>query len=283
MGTYIDITVPSSSGRDFFPAAEKEIARVEKLLDLKSGPVLRLNNGESVSDSELFYLLSEAMDAWVRTKGLFDITIEPVLEEWGFSPKSSSRKIPERKSLERALLKVGLDKIKISHDHIYLNGARINFGAMGKGYLLQRIEMLLKKHEINNALVDAGGDILALGTKNGRPWKIGIRDPFSDGVGAIVDLSGLSIATSGDYENTFLSNGKRYHHIINPKTGMPASRRQVTVINGNPLHADIYSTAFMLVQMNDIKSIAEKLHLGIMSIDENGQIWTNKIFRQFVK
>lgn len=283
LGTYIDVTIPEKSRDRVFPLIEEEMKNVEKLLDLKTGPAADLNKYGKIKNSGIAGLLRYAERAFEKTDGFFDVTVEPVLRIWGFSPVSSRKRVPSVKEIRNALKKVDFRRLKINGNEILTNGTKVNFGSMGKGYLLLRIRSVLKKQQIKNALIDAGGDILAVGKGKRGKWKIGIRDPFSDGISGIVELSNLTIATSGDYENLFVKDGEKYHHILNPKTGRPAKKHQVTVIAADPVTADIYSTAFMLMENKSAFATAETLGIGVMIVDERGKVWKNKIFCRYEK
>jgi len=283
LGTYIDVTIPGKSSSAVFARVEEEMENVEKLLNLKSGPTAELNKTGRVKNGELAELLRFADSASEKTDGFFDVTIEPVLRSWGFSPVRSRKRVPSEKEIKETLKKVDFRKLKIDGSEILANGTEVNFGAMGKGYLLRRIKGILENHKIKNALVDAGGDILVMGKGKRGKWKIGIRDPSSNGISGIVELTDTAVATSGDYENFFEKSGKKYNHILSPKTGRPAKKHQVTVIAADPVTADVYSTAFMLMENKTALEIAEALGLGVMLVDEKGKVWKNKIFYRFEK
>jgi len=278
LGTYIDVTIPEKSGGRLFPLIEEEMKNVEKILNLKTGATADLNKSGKIKNFGIAELLRYAEEAFEKTDGFFDVTVEPVVRIWGFSPVSSRERVPSVKEISAALKKVDFRRLKINGNEILTNGTKVNFGSMGKGYLLLRIIKILKSQRIKNALVDAGGDILAVGKGKKGKWKIGIRDPFSDGISGIVEIMNLAVATSGDYENFFEKDGEKYHHILNPKTGLPAKKHQVTVIAADPVTADIYSTAFMLMENKSALVIAETLGIGVMIVDERGKVWKNKIF-----
>ena len=282
-GTYIDVTIPEKSAAAVFSRIEEEMKNVEKLLNLKSGPTAELNKTGRVKNGELAELLRFAVDASEKTGGIFDVTIESVLLLWGFSPVSSGHRDPSEKEIKDALKKVDFRRIKINGDTVSAPGTKVNFGSMGKGYLLLRIRRILENYRIKNALVDAGGDILAMGKGKRGKWKIGVRDPFSNGISGVVELTNLSASTSGDYENFFEKDGKKYNHILTPKTGLPAKKHQATVISADPLAADVYSTAFMLMENKTALEIADALGLGVMMIDERGKVWKNRIFCRYEK
>ena len=120
---------------------------------------------------------------------------------------------------------------------------KIDLGGIAKGFALDCAIKKLKEHNINNCLINAGGQVYALGDKLGKPCKIAIKDPRQPGISGTLELNNQSVSTSGDYEQFFLKNGKRYCHIIDPKTGYPADTQifSVTVIANDGLTADALS------------------------------------------
>ncbi|MCD6413293.1 MAG: FAD:protein FMN transferase [Elusimicrobia bacterium] len=278
-GTYIDVTLPAKTDGEVFDKIENEIKRCDNLLNIKTGLAAELNRKGSLKNRELGNLIEVCREANRNTNGLFDLTVEPVLKLWGFSPESETKKVPTEKELADALQEEGMGKIKIRNGEIFTNGATLNFGGVGKGYLLSRIEIILKKEKIENALIDAGGDILAIGKRGRKAWKIGVKNPTGSGILCILSLSNLSVSTSGDYENFFETKGKKYSHIINPKTGKTAQEHQVTVISPDPVVADIYSTAFMLMKPEKAVELADKMKMGVLIVNKSGKIFKNKIFQ----
>ncbi len=280
-GTYIDVSLPAGTPPQIFSEIKNEIKRCDHLLNIKTGLAGELNKNGRLKNKELASLIEICEKANKNTNGLFDITIEPVLKLWGFSPESKEKQVPTKKKLEKALMKTGIQRIKIQDDEIFTNGATVNFGGAGKGYLLSRISLILKKEKIKNALIDAGGDILAVGNHGGKPWKIGVKNPLGGGILCVLSLSNLSASTSGDYENFFKSKGKKYTHIINPKTGKTTRKHQVTVISSDPLEADIYSTSFMLMKSEKAEALADRMGMGILIVGEDGKVIKNRIFQNY--
>ena len=130
---------------------------------------------------------------------------------------------------------------------------QLDFGAFGKGYGIDLAIEKLRKMGIENAIVNAGGDLRAIGSRSGTPWRIAIRRPSGAGVlGVIKTDSDESIFTSGDYERNFVWQGVRYHHIIDPRTGYPAKGvSSVTVIHTDATTADAAATALFVAGMKD--------------------------------
>jgi len=275
-GSFIEVTLPACDS-SLFEDVEKIVKQTHFLLDISSGISAKLNRQGKIKNPQLAELIKKTAEVSEITDGLYDITVEPILKIWGFSPVSKGRKIPPKEEIKKALKKVGWHKIKIKGDLIFTNGCEVNFGSCGKGFLEEQLKNFFAEKKVSFALVDAGGDVLCFGRKK---WKIGIRDPFSKGIFGVIEVQNKSVATSGGYENYFEFQGKKYSHIFNPKTGYPVKtdRVQVTVISQSPLFADIFATVFMLLDEKKIDEISQEFNLGYLIIYENGKIRQNKVF-----
>ncbi len=282
-GTFIDISLSGCADEKIFGLLEDEIKRCDNLLNVRAGITEELNRKGFVESAELAALIKRIGLAHEETDGLFDPTVEPVLKVSGFSPvsKKSGRAAPPT-VLKKALSEVGFGRIKIKDAFISTGGARLNFGGCGKGYLLEKLSETLKDNGINNALINAGGDILAMGKNGGKPWRIGVRGPGEKSFTYIIALTDAASATSGDYENFFIDGGKKYSHIINPSTGRSSGKRQVTLICREPLEADIYATAFMLMETEKAIRKADALGMGLMIYAPDGEVVSNEIFRNYL-
>jgi thiamine biosynthesis lipoprotein len=129
-------------------------------------------------------------------------------------------------------------------------GMRAHLGGIGKGYAIDKGIAILRRAGFHDFMIQSGGDLYAAGTKDGKPWRIGVQDPRGPAgqMFAFVDLSDSTFSTSGDYERFFMKDGRRYHHIIDPKTGMPAQGcRSVTILAPNATLADGLSTGVFLL------------------------------------
>ncbi len=167
---------------------------------------------------------------------------------------------------------------------LHLNGIRmsssnpavqLNFGAFAKGYAIDLSMAYLKSQGVQHAIINTGGDLKAIGQHGKRPWRIGIQHPRRPGIVASLETQGEeSIFTSGDYERYYIHNNKRYHHILDPRTGYPAAHSQsVTVIHHNSALADAAATALFVAGPDEWYALAKKLKLTqVMLIDQQGQI-----------
>ncbi|MGD0336375.1 MAG: FAD:protein FMN transferase [Candidatus Omnitrophota bacterium] len=251
MGTFVQVTSPEKEAPEIVFA---EIRRIEALLNRykEDSEISRLNKiGRLRVSHETFLVVKKAKEFWAISEGAFDITVAPLVDIWGFNRKDFH--IPEPGLIKKNLALVGSDKIILHEEEDMVEfktpGTRIDLGAIGKGFAIDSAVRKLKEHNIHSCLINAGGQVYALGTKYGLPWRIGVISPRKNGVRDLLKLTGKSVSTSGDYEQYFVKEGKRYSHIFNPKTGYPADSGviSVTVIADDGLTADALSTAIFVL------------------------------------
>ena len=173
-------------------------------------------------------VLEFSMDMAERTEGVFDPTIEPLVNLWGFGP-NGQRQVPSPADISNTKKRVGFQKV--AHDSKQMrvmfveDGMELDFSASAKGFGVDKIAEFLNKRRIANYMVEIGGEIRTRGTKNGKPWQIAIEVPDPDlskkSIQKIMPLTNISAATSGSYRNFFMQDGKGYSHTINHVTGKP--------------------------------------------------------------
>jgi len=211
---------------------------------------------------------------------LFNPAVGKLIALWGFNNGEHDTGIPPDDDAILALVKAKpmISDIEIKGIQIKSNNAdvNLNFGAIAKGYGIKREIDMLKSIGINNAIINAGGDLHAIGMNNNRPWRIGIKHPRGKNqVLAYVELQNdEAVFTSGDYERFFEYEGKRYHHIIDPRTGYPATGTQsVTVIHSDPTVADAAATALFIAGPKDWQQIAKNMGIKhVLLVDSKGKI-----------
>jgi thiamine biosynthesis lipoprotein len=240
MGTFWEIETPGVPASDAMAAAFAEIHRLDGLLShyQPDSAISRLNRtGCLQGQPEVASLLARSMAYSQESAGAFDVTVAPLVELWGF--KHMQPHVPSPAELANARQTVGWQRIHVQGADIALDaGTRVELGAIGKGYALDRAIAILTKHGIRRARIDAGGQQRLLGT-----WTIGILHPRKDGILGQVTVTDGSISTSGDTERFFIHRGKRYNHLIDPRTGYPTSEwPSVTVIAPDGETADALST-----------------------------------------
>jgi thiamine biosynthesis lipoprotein len=251
MGTFVEVTSPYKEALDI---VFKEFQRIENLLS-KYNPdseVSRLNKfGKLRVSPETFYVIKKSQEFYQQTNGAFDITVASLVDLWGFTDKKYT--LPDKEDIKKTLEFVGSDKIILHEENNLVEfktpGMKIDLGAIAKGYALDCAIKKLKENNLKSCLINAGGQISALGDKFGKPWRIAIRDPRTNDFKGYLEVKDKSVATSGDYEQYFVKDNQRYSHIFNPKTGYPADSDviSVTVIAQDGLTADALSTAIFVL------------------------------------
>jgi thiamine biosynthesis lipoprotein len=223
-------------------------------------------------------------------QGMFDLTILPIKELWGFGEDAVKKEIPSHDTIQSALEKINYKKINIEKEKNLVlfkdNGVVIDVGGIAKGFVLREIGKLLDLYSINDYLVVAGGDIIASGTKpEGNKWCIGIQHPRhpEKPLGSFKFDRG-SVVTSGDYERFWIKDGRRYHHIFNPSTGYSCNKNQsLTVWGMDPVIVDVLSTGLFCFSRDSIlRFIEERPLLECLVVDSSGTIgissgWSDKI------
>jgi len=289
MGTYYIINIVDIPPRLNLEFIKKEIKKT--LLQANSilsnwdekSEISLLNNNQRIGafkiSNELKEVLKNANIINLKSEGYFDITLDPLIELWGFGYKKEKlEKIPADHEINKTLLLINQKKfVNIDEDknEIYKKNKflKLNLSAIGKGYGIDLIGRKLDALGLNNYLINIGGDLLTKGyNKKKQDWIIGVENPKLEEkmIKEIVNVTNKGIASSGDYKNFFMSNGKRYSHIINPKTGKPISHRtkSVTVISHNATYADGWATALLAMGREKGLILAEKEKLAVLFIDE---------------
>ena len=226
--------------------------------------------------AEVFEMLEISKQYTTLTDGAFDITIGPVMDLWGFGGKNPA--IPQQTKLDKTLQLVDSNSLILDSANrtVFLKkaGMKLDLGAIAKGYATEKALAIIRRHGITSALIDAGGNIRVLGrSPRNSPWKIGVKAPRkTDEIAAVLSLEDSSAVTSGDYYRFFEANGKRMHHILDPKTGQPAGHSMsVTVVTRDATVADILSTAFFVLEPGKALQLANKLKVELLIITADGK------------
>ncbi|WP_283151051.1 FAD:protein FMN transferase [Silvimonas soli] len=196
--------------------------------------ITRLNNafamGEAAqADPEMVAILQQAKGYAERSDQLFNPAIGDLVAAWGFHNDTFAPVLPDPDKIRQLVaMKPTLDDLQFDGPNVSSTNPDVNIDLGGfKGFALDRAAAYLRKHHMYNALINIGGNVLALGKKGDTPWKVGLQHPRKPGAMAVITLGdGESIGTSGDYERYFEVDGKRYCHLIDPRTGWPAQTMQ---------------------------------------------------------
>lgn len=288
-GTVYHITYHSDT--NLKKEIEAELKKVDESLSPfnKTSIISKVNRNENPVVNSMFtevFLLAE--DISNETHGAFDITVAPLVNEWGFGFKKGVE--PNKKVIDDLRKIVGYQKVKLTSDnHIQKQDPRImlDCSAIAKGYGTDVVARFLKKKGVQNFMVEIGGEIVVNGNSEKlQPWRIGINKPTDDSLNTnqaiqdVVSVSNIAMATSGNYRNFYYKNGKKYAHTIDPKTGYPVQHNilSATVFADDCATADAYATSFMVLGLDGAKKILEKhpeLCAYLIYSDQKGsnQIW----------
>jgi FAD:protein FMN transferase len=224
-------------------------------------PVYAFNvQNAPITDREILDVVTLALQIAKDTDGAFDITVEPLIELWGFY--GDSPRLPGPEEIQNCLKRVGYSNLVLSDTQLKKKKAdvKIDLGAIAKGYAIGQAAKVLRDQGVTSALIDAGGDIYALGTKASELWKVGIRNPRGDKISGYLEVQDLAVMGSGDYERFFERDGKRYHHIFDPKTGYPAAGLSgTTLVHPDPTVADAWNTAVFVLGPEKGLDLVEKI------------------------
>lgn len=256
LDTAITLKVYGSKREEVLNKLEKRINELDELLSTgkDAGEVSRLNeSGKAVLSSETMELMKKSLEFNKKTKGIFDITIYPLMELWGFS--NQNYKVPSMKEIKETLKNVGSDKIIFNANTGEISfknkGTKIDFGGIGKGYITDELVKILTKEKVESAIINLGGNVFGFNKKpDNSLWNIAIRDPDeSENYMAAIRLENSAVITSGGYERYFEENGKKYHHILDLKTGMPSESnlKSVSIVSKNGTLADTLSTSLFIM------------------------------------
>ncbi len=229
--------------------------------------ITRINHNEdTVLNEHFLHVFNLAQQISTETEGAFDITVAPLVNAWGFGFKHSIDIDPNVIDSLRQF--VGYQKIKLEDGKIVKEDARtmLDCSAIAKGYGVDRVARLLDQKGVQHYMVDIGGEVVLKG-KNPRmkTWRIGINKPVEDSLSVnqelqtILEVSGVGMATSGNYRKFYYKDGKRYAHTIDPRVGTPVQHNilSATVIAKDCTTADAYATAFMVMGLEEAKAFCE--------------------------
>jgi thiamine biosynthesis lipoprotein len=296
MTTVMNLKAYGKNAEKGLDDSENEINRLDKLLSVgsSSSAVSKLNaGGGGTVNADIDTLLKKSLSVYKSTGGAFDITVYPLMKLWGFTEvynendeldQNKPRDIPTASEIQAQLANVGADRITYDAASKTLTlpaGTQIDFGGIAKGYTSQRIVDIMKKDGVTAGNIELGGNVQVFGKKpDGLPWTIGLTDPnkTSRTMGVLTLTKGRAVVTSGGYERYITGkDGKRYHHILDPKTGYPANGgiKSVTIVCKDGTTADALSTAMFVLGKE--KAIDYwRHHAGtfqMILMDSKKQIW----------
>ncbi len=290
MGSRFDITVvanDSIQANKYIDTAVAEISRIEKLISSwdASSQTSAINKNAGIApvkvDRELFELIERSIGISKLTDGAFDISYASMDRIWKFDGSMSI--MPSAKEITASVSKVGYHNIILDSENntvfLTFKGMKIGFGAIGKGYAADKAKTLLISKGVSSGIINASGDMNTWGKQpNGEDWKVAITNPLNkEKAFALLPINTGAVVTSGNYEKYVKFNGKRYTHIIDPRTGYPSSGIiSVTIFAPQAELADALATSvFVMGKEAGLDRINQLPNIECIIIDDMGNISTS--------
>jgi len=286
-GTFIDVSLINLTTEQSERVMEKIRADFKyfhyAFHPFKAGPMGRVNSllaatGEFTANPSLIPLIEKSKLYNRQSQGLFNPAIGKLIKLWGYHEELTPQgPAPDDQAIKR-LLKQNPSMQSITMRGVRLNNTnsavQLDFGGIAKGYALDVVMQHLKEMGVHNASINTGGDLKVIGQGANGSWNIGIKDPAGGVLASLVAYDGEAVFTSGDYERFFIDAGKRYHHILDPRTGYPAQNSQsVTVVHHNATLADAAATALFIAGPKSWLAIAKSMNIQqAMLVDRKGKI-----------
>lgn len=296
LGTVCSVTISSGGTEKTLDEAFTRLRQIDDTMSAnKDGTEIAAINEAAgkkavkVSEST-FYVITKALEYARKTNGAFDPTVGPLVKLWNIG--SEGAKVPPDKNIKAAMALIDYRKVELNADALTVRlptaGMRLDLGAIAKGYAADEVVKILRAHRVKSAIVDLGGNIFVYGKKkDGSLWRVGIQNPYSER-GEYIGLvtgSQMTVVTSGVYERYFIENGKRYHHILDTKTGFPVDNGllSVSIVTESSIDADALSTSVFALGLDKGMQLVKSLKdVYAIFIDENDKVYlspgTNKIF-----
>lgn len=282
MGSFCEIQLFNESrvnAKKLFRQLTAEVTRLEKKYSrfIKDSFLSEINSSAGnklgiTLDEETQSLFDHALSCYEQSGGLFDVTAGALNTIWDFKEAT----VPSQAQIDLARSHVGLEKITYKDSRIYLpQGMQIDFGGIVKEYAADSAAQLARRLGVKHGLVNLGGDFSVIGAQpEGKPWAVGISNPNPEvGIMAKIDIPSGGLASSGDYQRFFMHKGRRYSHILNPRTGWPsAGLRAVSVAANLCTVAGSVATIAMLLDEREAKDWLEESGLAFVYMDSGEEI-----------
>ena len=273
-GTEYHITYQCND--DLQPEIEAELKKVDNSLSTfnQQSVISKINRNEEMSVNEMFeQVFNKAQYVSQETDGAFDITVAPLVNLWGFGFKTGEN--PSKEKVDSLMQYIGYQTVSLNNKKVRKvhPNTMLDAAAIAKGYACDVIAQLFRDKGIKNFMVEIGGEVITCGNSPKRiPWKIGVTKPVDDSLNtqqeqqAVLNVTDMAMATSGNYRNFYYKGGKKYAHTIDPKTGYPVqhSLLSATVLAKDCATADAFATAFMVMGIEKAKKVLEK-HSELMA------------------
>jgi len=285
-GTTYNVSYLSMNGINYQRSIDSLLIEIDNSLSTyqKTSLISKFNQSDSIGTIDPLFkaVFDISKTVYIQTDGLFDPTIAPIVNAWGFGFEKLHA--TDSSTIDSLLAFVDFNKMTIVNQKVTKDkkGMMLDFNAVAQGYSVEVLADLLEKKGIENYLVEVGGELKAKGLNlNDTLWRIGIDRPLPGlserEIEAIVNLDNKSLATSGNYRKFYEKNGMKYSHTINPKTGYPVAHNllSATVITDNCGYADAYATSFMVMGIQESKDFLaahQEIEALLIYSDEKGDL-----------
>ncbi len=298
LGTKIDITAIHTdidSMKKAMYYSFREIERIQGVMSIQidTTEASHINQNAGIApvkvSGELYSIISRSIEYSKKYDGIFDITIGPISELWGFSSDKKITEVPDSNIIKSLIKLVNYKLIKLDpvDTSVFLpeKGMKIDLGGIAKGYAVDRASKIMREHGMNDFFVNAGGDIFVSGTKTAdQKWSIGIKDPRDEKklIGEF-EVSDLAIGTSGDYERFVIIDGKRYHHIFDVHTGYPVMISESgTAVATTTEEAVILSKVVFITGADEYMKTKNESGIEGVIVSEDGKIvFDDRMFSKY--
>jgi len=272
LGTIINLRVQGVQAKQAIEDSLEKLNDIDDKMSAfkKDSEISKINLKAGVTSQiiskDTYLVIKEALRYSKLLDGAFDPTIRPLVSLWNIG--TAKEKIPEKCEIDEGLKLVNYKDVILNDSNysIMLKAEKqsLDLGGIAKGFAADEIRDIFYKYSISSALIDLGGNIFALGSKeDGTPWRIGIQNPFKDRgeFMGVVSVNTKSVVTSGNYERYFIKGGKRFHHIIDPKTGYPSDSKIIsaTIISDNSINGDGLSTGVYIIGIDKAMELIESI------------------------
>ncbi len=297
MGTKVTISLVDATGEQAARALQVAFAEFDRVNEVMNewrsdSPLSAINaaagTGKFVpAPEDLCDVLRRSLDAAARTDGLFDPTWATLRDLWRFGTDQVNQ-VPTSQAVKATCRLVSHLNVEVRNSRsssgscevrLKRTGVKLGLGGIAKGWSVDRAVAALRDLELKNFFVQAGGDLYAAGYRGERPWRVGIRDPrgAKDSYFAQAEISDAAFSTSGDYERFFLANGKRYHHIIDPRTCFPATAsRSATILTRTAVEAEFLTKATFILGGRKALELAESWGAGVVLVSQENEVLVSK-------
>ena len=290
MGTIITQKIYAEDSEIAADKVVEELRKIEQKMSFfyADSDVSKINAAAGIDyadvSEETLKVIETAKEYSVISRGAFDVTIAPLVKSWGIN--TQDQKIPSQYEIGQLLNLVNYRDIKIdkirSKVKLSKKGQKIDLGGIAKGYAADMAIKIYKNMQVSSAMINIGGNVMTLGNKpDNTLWQIGVQNPFgkANENAAIIAIADKSVVTSGDYQRYFEYQGKRYHHIIDPRTGHPVDTdiSSATIIADKSIDADGLSTPIFMAGIKEaIDTLNKTTSVDAVLIDNKGRIYATK-------